>query len=148
MKIFFLSSVIFSHAILQAQNAITSNFVEGGKTLIELIRVLKPAKTLYIPTTDINPDSCASKKQADVSFKNRTNKMILVSLYLRTGNLYDAEPLSLKLAPASQESLYEVKSGIYKYRIETDSSGQRAVLHEGELKLLPCDKLIKEIKSY
>ena len=146
MKTFLLSAAIFIHTMLQAQNALTSNFVEGGRTLIELIKILKPAKTAT-PASYTNTDSCASKKLADISFKNKTAKMILISLFFRNGNIYDAQPLSLKLAAVSEESLYEIKSGVYKYRIETDSSGQKTVLHEGELKLQPCDKLVKEIKS-
>ena len=81
------------------------------------------------------------------SYIDKTGKTIIVSLYARNGNVYDTQALSLKLSPLTQESLYEIRTGIYKYRIETEGEDERVLLHEGELKLQPCDKLVKEIKS-
>jgi hypothetical protein len=147
MKTFLVFAVIAVPVMLPAQNAITSNVVEGGKTLVELIKVLKPPKAIYTTASYPGTDSCASKKMADISFKNKTDKIIQVFLFLRTGNTYETQALSLKLAPSSQESLYDVKAGIYKYRIESDIAGQITVMHEGELKLQPCDKEVKEIKE-
>lgn len=145
MRKIILTVAILIPVALQAQNAITSNLVEGGRTLVELIRVIrmpKPSNTsanLYI-------DSCSSKKLADISFKNKTNKTISVFLFFRQGNEYDTLGLTLKLGPMSQENLYDIKSGIYKYRIETVVDEETEVMHEGELKLQPCEKGIREIK--
>lgn len=149
MKKLLITAVIFIPAVLQAQNAITSDIVEGGKTLIELIKVIRSPRVITAviskPQTSYT-DSCGIKKLADISFKNKTGNTVQVNLYLRIENAYVAIPLTMTLAAFSQESLYELKTGIYKYKIETGKENDTSTLHEGELKLYPCDKLIKEIK--
>jgi len=149
MKKFILLAAILIPVALQAQNAITSNFVEGGKTLVELIRVIRSPKPASAVVSNMYADSCGSKKLADISFKNKTDKTIRVLLFIRIGNTYDTQALSLKLSPMSQESLYDIKTGIYKYRIESETGDdeERIILHEGELKLQPCDKTVKEIRG-
>lgn len=144
-----LFAVICIPAASQAQNAITSNLVEGGKTLVELIKVIRTPRTPTTATVSyINTDSCGSRKLADISFKNRTDKAAQVSLFLRIGNAYEVKPLVLTLAALSQESFFELKAGVYKYKIETDEEGIKVIMHEGELKLQPCDKAVKEIKAW
>ena len=146
MKTYLLIAVMSVPAISHAQTTNISNYLEGGKTLVELIKVIKPQKNLVSSASFNSTDSCAIKKLADISFKNKTDKTIHVCLYFRVGNIYETQGLSLQLAPSSQENLYDVRSGIYKYRIETDTNGQKSVLQEGELKLQSCDKLVKEVK--
>ncbi|MBK8609745.1 MAG: hypothetical protein IPL84_07300 [Chitinophagaceae bacterium] len=147
-KLLFVAAV-FIPAGLYAQNTLTSDIVEGGKTLVELIRIFRaPA---VVVSTNMQPaityvDSCSAKKLADISFKNKTDKNVEVSLYLRVGINYDTKPLMLTLSAFSQESLYELKAGIYKYKITVSAEQKMQILHEGELKLLPCDKLVREIK--
>lgn len=149
-KILFIAAAIIP-AVLQAQNTLTSDLVEGGKTLVELIKVFKMPRivTTAEPVTVANYiDSCGIKKLADISFKNKTNETVQVQLFLRTGNTYSVQPLSLTLSALSQESLYSLKTGIYKYKVETGlEDDELKTLHEGELKLEPCDKLIREIKE-
>ena len=72
---------------------------------------------------------------------------MIVSLSFRIGNVYEQQVLSLRLSPSAQESLYDLRAGIYKYKMETDFNGQRTLLHEGELKLAPCEKAVKDIKD-
>ena len=147
MTIFLLSAAIAAPVMLHAQNAITSDFVEGGKVLIELIKVIRTPRPVSAPASYSSTDSCVSKKLADISFKNKTDKTVWVSLYLRNGNIYDTPALSLKLSAYSQESLYDLKTGIYKYTIESEVEEAMVIIHQGELKLQPCDKLVKEIKG-
>ena len=147
MKKIILTAVICFPGVLQAQSAITSDLVEGGKALVELVKVILTFRTPSTTATYNSADSCGSKKLADISFKNKTDKSVVVSLFLRIGNGYDVKPLVLTLAAQSKESLYELKAGVYKYRVETEVDGKKEVLHEGELKLQPCDKTIKEIKA-
>ncbi len=137
---------VFSSA--QPANSNASTFLEGGKTLIELIKVIKPQKSALSPAASYqNPDSCSIKRVADISFLNKTNKVIVVSMYFRTGNVYEEQELSLRVSPSAQESLYDLRAGIYKYKMESDCDGQRTILHEGELKLAPCEKAVKDIKG-
>ena len=147
MKTLLLFIGISIPVISSAQPTSASNLLDGGKTLIELIRVLKPSKASLTTAAYQSPDSCSLKKKADISFRNKTDKTMIVSLFFRTGNMYEAQPVSLQLSASSQESLYELRAGIYKYRIEADSAGQRTLLHEGELKLSPCEKAVKDIKG-
>ncbi len=146
MKILLLTVLCFTIGA-KAQNSITSDIVEGGKTIVELIRIIKTPRITMTTTSYNKPDSCESKKLADISFKNKTGKPVQISLFMRTGNEYEAKPLILNVSPLTKESLYEIKSGIYKYKIETDVDGKTMILHEGELKLKPCDKAVREIKD-
>lgn len=147
MKTLLLFISISIAALSSAQPANVSNFLEGGKTLIELIKVIKPQKASLSTAAYQSPDSCSIKKIADISFKNKTEKTMLVTLYFRVGSIYEQQPLTLQLSPSTQETLYDIRSGIYKYKIENDSSGAKTLLHEGELKLSPCEKAAKEIKG-
>jgi hypothetical protein len=145
MKILLLAALCFTVEV-KAQTTLTSDLVEGGKTIVDLIRVIKTPRTTITPASYMNPDSCGSKKLSDICFKNKTDKTIQVSLYLRTGNVYEIKPLLLNVSPSSKESLYEIRSGIYKYKIEVETAGIKTILHEGELKLQPCEKATREIK--
>ena len=147
MKTLLLFTAIAIPALSTAQPPNASNILEGGKTLIELIRVIKPQRNALNTTAYQSPDSCSQKRIADISFKNKTDKTMIVSLFYRAGNVYEQLPSSLLLSPATQESLYELRAGIYKYKIESDSSGQRKILHGGELKLAPCEKAVKDIRG-
>jgi len=147
MKTLLLFTVIAIPVFSSAQPTNASNFLEGGKTLIELIKVIKPQRTGLTPAPYQGPDSCSIKKIADISFRNKTDKVMVVSMYFRMGNAYEQQALSLRLSPSAQESLYDLRAGIYRYKMESDSSGQRILLHEGELKLAPCEKAVKDIKG-
>lgn len=149
MRNLLLTIALCLPAMAIAQNTITSDLVEGGKTLVELLKVIRMPRN--IPTDVTTPatiitDSCRTKKLADICFKNRSNQVIRVSLFLRNGNDYAAKPLSLTISSLTQESLYELRCGIYKYNITTGDDEEAVILHEGELRLEPCDKLIREIK--
>lgn len=149
MRYLLLFAVLCAHEGLQAQNSLTSDIVEGGKTLVELIKVIRAPR--LEAAADLNPairymDSCQAKNLADIRFKNKTEKIVEVYLFQRNGNGYTEKPLVLTLAGFSQESLFELKAGIYKYKIETLEDGEPLTLHQGELRLNPCDNLLREIK--
>jgi len=126
----------------------TSDIIEGGKALVELISVLKKGKvegpsSLIAGKTRI--DSCAVKQQSDLCFKNSTAKDLVISIYKRNDGGYEIQPFTVKVIAKKQECLYELHSGIYKYRIEVDSGGVKTLLNEGEMKLQPCDNMQREI---
>lgn len=124
------------------------NLIEGGKALIQLITTLRKEKGYHLQLTGKNTgfDSCAGKKLADLCFKNSSGKDLGVTLHLRTDTGYEPRPFSVKMLPGKQECLYELKSGIYKYRVETGTK-EKILLSEGEFKLNPCDNLKKELKD-
>ena len=46
------------------------------------------------------------------------------------------------------ECLYELKSGIYKFKIEIEGEDEKRIVYrEGELKLIACENIVKEIKQ-
>lgn len=149
MKIPIMALAILVNTGSSAQNNTAANIIEGGKTLVELVRVFKTPKYLLAPQPAIlveKKDSCAVKNTSDISIKNATDKPLLVSIYRRNGNLYDPGVLSLKILPRNQETLYELKAGIYKIKYETEEDDDTRTLNEGEIKLMACNNIYKEIK--
>lgn len=140
--------------LVNAQNNLTTTIIEGSKTLVDFLRVFKTPKVnmVQIPatkhTTASGVDSCYSKGLADITYKNTSGKTMQVSLYKRNGALYAATPLTLRIGNNSQENLFEISSGIYKYKTEyEDADDKKVIYREGEMKITPCDKLVKEIKK-
>lgn len=131
-----------------AQNNTASNIIEGGKTLVELVRVFKTPKNSLIsePVAEKRADSCSLKSTTDACIKNSTGKPLLVSLYRRNGNVYEAGILTLKISPKNQECLYELKAGVYKMKLETEENGVRVSIREGEIKLNACENIFKDVK--
>jgi hypothetical protein len=149
MRAFILTAVVLININASAQNNTAANIIEGGKTLVELVRVFKtPKNSLALePVIPKRTDSCAMKNTTDICVKNSTGKPLLVSLFRRNGNLYEAAVLSLKILPKNQECLYELKSGIYKIKLETEEKGIKTSFKEGEIKLNPCENVFREIKN-
>ena len=98
MRTFILAAATLIYINTAAQNNTTANIIEGGKTLVELVRVFKTPKYSFAqhPVALIEKkDSCAVKNISDVSIKNSTENPLLVSIYKRNGNLYEAGVISL-----------------------------------------------------
>jgi hypothetical protein len=148
MRKLILSAVVLFTLAASAQNYTTSNIIEGGKTLVELVRVFKAPRYAIYPQNFVEKkDSCLLKNICDLSFKNSTDKGLYISLYKRNGNLYEANVLTMKVLPKAQEYLYELKSGIYKFKIQIDGEDDKLIVYrEGELKLTACENMIREIK--
>jgi hypothetical protein len=134
--------------IATAQNNLTSNIIEGGKTLVDLIRVFKTPKATNAANNGVTvTDSCSIKNLVDITYKNSGTRAVFISLYKRTGAVYSIQPLTLKVQAGSRESLYEIPAGIYKYKIEYAEGEIKVLYKEGEIKIQPCDKLQKEISG-
>jgi hypothetical protein len=149
-KLFFL---LLMNSCLSAiaQSNLTTTIIEGSKTLVDLVKVFKTPRTSLVPTNSTASttiDSCYNKGLADITYKNMSGKTMQVSLYKRNGNIYVVVPLTLRIGNNSQESLYEIASSIYKYKIEYDDEDDKKIIYrEGEIKINACDKLVKEIKK-
>lgn len=143
--------MLFSLFIFTAVHAQSSveNFIEGSKTIVQLISFLKKSKFSGhgSPDKPFIPDSCAQKMLADLCFKNSTSKDLAISLFKRIESGYEWKPFTVKVLPKKQECLYELKCGIFKYMIETDNNTGKVLLSEGEFKLQPCDNMKREIKE-
>ena len=148
MRAFFLTAVVLINMNTAAQNNTATNIIEGGKTLVELVRVFKmPRYLMYIQPVVEKKDSCAIKNITDFTIKNSTGKPLLVSLYRRNGNIYEAGVLSLKILPKNQETIYEIKAGIYNMKFETEADDEKQIIRQGEIKLVGCQNIFKEIKN-
>lgn len=148
MRAFILATVVLVNLNIAAQNNTATNIIEGGKTLVELVRVFKmPRYLMYIQPVVEKKDSCAIKNITDFTIKNSTGKPLLVSLYRRNGNIYEAGILSLKILPKNQETIYEIKAGIYKIKFETEADDEKKIIREGEIKIISCENVFKEIKN-
>ena len=149
MRAYILTAVVLININTSAQNNTAANIIEGGKALVELVRVFKmPRYFMPLPQPVVEKkDTCLIKNISDFTIKNSTNKTLLVSLYRRNGNIYEPGVLSLKILPKNQETLYELKAGIYKMKFETEEDEEKKVFREGEIKLNACENIFKEIKN-
>ncbi len=148
MRALILVAIMAITACTTAQNNITSNIIEGGKTIVELVRVFKTPKTAMVQqSTTEKKDSCAVKAVSDVCIKNLSANPVIVSLYRRNGSVYETTALSVKVLSKNQEFLYEVRAGIYKMKIETDAAEGKKLFKEGEMKINACENVYKEIKT-
>jgi hypothetical protein len=143
MRVIILLMVSLASLTAAAQTT-TAHLIDGGRAIVELIKVLKKNKSTNI-NNKVVEDSCAIKQKADLCFKNSSTKDLTISLYKRTDTGYEAQPFTMKVITKKQECWYELRSGIYKYKIELDASAVKVLISEGELKLLPCDNMQREI---
>ena len=131
-----------------AQNNTAGNIIEGGRVLVELVRVLKIPKCNIVPQPVVErKDSCFVRNVCDLCLKNASGKSVVVSLYKRSGNGYEAGVLSCKILPRNQECWYDLRSGIYKLKIEKEDDEDLLLYQEGELKLVACTNTYREIKD-
>lgn len=151
MRKLLIAAMLLMAAKLKAQNNTVSNIIEGGRALVELVKVFRtPKNNLTTPAVanTVNKDSCSTRGLADVCYKNNLGKTISISLYKRNGNAYATMPLSLTIIPNIKECVYEIQTGIYKYKIEfEDDEDKKTIYAEGEIKLQACDKFYREIKK-
>jgi hypothetical protein len=150
MRVMIIVVAMVTAISVTAQNNITANIIEGGKTLVDLLRIIKTPKEGFVQqnfTTSEKKDSCSSKSITDVCIKNSTGIPVSVNLVKRNGNSYEASVLSVKVLPKNQEYLYELKAGVYKLKIETEENGVKKILQEGEIKLIACQNFYKEVRN-
>ena len=150
MRKYLLIAACLYGTAASAQNSTASNLIEGGKTLVELVRVFKTPKNNIITNNaaiQTKTDSCSIKNISDLCFKNTTGKSLYISLFKRNGAVYETTALTITVLPKAQECWYELRAGIYKFKIETDDAqDKRFIFREGELKLTACENAVKEIK--
>lgn len=148
MKKLLLSSVITISLTVTAQSNTALSFIEGSKSLVELVKTFKTPRTAMNASSVIQAkDSCAAKGISDFSVKNNTGKPMLVNLYRRTANGYDNNSFTLRVLPKNRVWLYELKCGIYKIKIETEEDGTEKIYTEEEIKLTPCQNPVHIIQA-
>lgn len=150
MKKIVLAVMLLQNLTASSQSNAASNIIEGGKVIVELVRVLKmPAWSGFQQHVVEKVDSCKLKAVTDLCYKNSSGKSLYISLYKRNGNGngYETSVLTMMVLPKNQECWYELRSGVYKFKIETEGEDEERVLYrEGEMKLAACENIVKEIK--
>jgi hypothetical protein len=147
MKKLFFTAVIALSVTASAQNNTAYNIIEGSKTLVELIRVFKtPRAAIITPGPNLLTDSCTIKGTSDFCVKNNTAKPLTVTLYRRNGNVYDVAVLTMSILPNNRECLYDIKSGIYKMKLETGEEGDKKTFREGEIRINSCENPVENIQ--
>lgn len=136
-----------------AQKNTVNNIIEGGRVVADILRIIKTPKNSVAYSAGIvqpsitTTDSCAAKSLANICYKNSSGKNLYITLYKRNGNVYAALPLTLVMPVNSKECLYEIQSGIYKYKIEYENEEEeKIILREGEMKIAACDDKQEELK--
>ena len=148
MKKLIIIGVLAPFCVFAQGNPVTE-VVEGGKALVELIKIFKsPRQKLKANVNEESSpvaDSCATLQRSDLCFKNATGNSLIVSIYKRNGDSYAAQPFTIKILSQNEECWYEMKAGIYKYRIEIDAGLSKSVMREGEFRLEACENMQREI---
>ena len=147
LSMFLLSLLLFKRVMGQAS---AESIIAGGRAIIELITVLqknKPPIAGNLKERQTVADSCAVKQHADLCFRNSTSRELTISICKRNDTTYEPNVFSVKVLKKKKECLLELRSGIYKYRIEADEGNSKILFSEGEFRLQPCDNMLREIKE-
>jgi hypothetical protein len=140
MKYIILSLTLLYASVLTGQvNQSPNKILETGKTLVEIIKVLKPAK---------NEKECLARKVGDLCFKNETRNKVKLSVFQRNDSGYVKEPFRLVLLALTEECFFELAAGVYKYQIDIlQADGTIEILKIGEVKMKACERTIREITT-
>lgn len=107
--------------------------IEGGKVVVELIKVLKGKKDL-----EKNP-GCKSG-HADLCSINESSATITVTLYHRVTN----EKREIVIQPLMRECFIQIASGVWTYDLRLSSNAPS--IRKGDLLIEPCENITMNIK--
>jgi len=141
MKFIILFCLQFGTGYLLAQNPpTTSNIVEGGKVLVELVKVFKknpPQPGLQGPENNLS----------DICFTNSTSDNLFIDLSRKINDTtYRNLPTAVSLTANAHECLLELSPNVYHYKIYKKLNGVQSLSLEGDIRLLPNEKMEREIK--
>lgn len=140
---------------LSAQTA-AYTIIEGSRTLVELIKVFRTPRQQVVGdrragngsnSNSLSIDSCEIKQRSDLCYSNKSSRSLIITIYKRTEEGYEAQPFTMKVLSQKEECWFEMRAGIYKYRIELDATPTRVLLREGEFKLEACENMKREISD-
>lgn len=138
-----------------AQNT-ASTIIEGSRTLVELIKVFRTPRQQIVGDrragngsngNAISIDSCEIRQRSNLCYSNKSSRSLVITIYRRTDDGYEAQPFTMKVLSQKEECWFELKAGIYKYRIELDATPNKVLLREGEFKLEACENMKREISD-
>lgn len=131
-----LSFVISNAQIPSKANSI----LEGSKVLIDLVKIFKKG---VVQDGLHNTDNISS----DICFTNSTHENLYIELSRKLNDtIYRTLPNSVSLTANSHECLLELSPNVYHYRIYKRMNTTLLLSLEGEIKLVPNEKIEHEIK--
>ena len=123
-----------------AAQATQNTLVESGKLLVELVKIFK--KNPLQQGVQMNGNN-----SSDLCFTNSTTDYLFIEVLKKINDsLYKVLPGSISLTPQAHECLLELPSSIYHYRVYKKNNGTQSLSLEGDLKLVPNEKMEREIK--
>ena len=124
---------------LPAQS-IPNKLVESGKILVELVNIFKKNPLPY------SQDGKAINS-SDLCFTNSTTENLLIEISKKINDSsYKLLPASICLNSNAHECLMELSSTIYHYKVYKKQNMAQVLLLEGELRLIPNEKMERQIK--
>ena len=126
--------------VLFAQNPPTANnIVEGGKVLMELVKVFKKSLPQGLQPFENN--------SSDICFTNSTPDNLYIELAKKVNDsTYKNLPTALSLTTNAHECLLELPANVYHYKMYKKVNGIQSLSLEGDLRLVPNEKMEREIK--
>ena len=140
MRSFYIILIILLTCFNVFAQSVTNNLVEGGKILVELVKIFKKSP---LPLNHHGPEINSS----DLCFTNSTNENLYVEVSKKINDsTYKILPASVSLNTNAHECLLELSAVVYHYKVFKKISGAGILLLEGELRLSPNEKMEREIK--
>ena len=137
--IVFCSQLYFGFSLAQSPVS-TNNFVEGGKVLVELVKIFKKN-----PGQQITPG--LENNSSDLCFTNSTVDNLFVELSKKINDsTYKNLPGTISLTAKAHECLLGLSATVYHYKVYKKINGAQVLSLEGELRLLYNEKMEREIK--
>ncbi|HPH84676.1 MAG TPA: hypothetical protein PLC48_04425 [Ferruginibacter sp.] len=139
MKWMITVGICFFNTNLVAQLP-ANQITEGGKVLIELVKVFK--KT---PTGKTDPGG--QRGGSDLCYNNTSNNDLLIEFSVKVNDsMYKPLPNPLNLKANSQECLLELSPGIYHYKIYRKEGQEPMIYLEGDIRLKANEKMERKIR--
>jgi hypothetical protein len=117
-----------------------NQIAEGGKVLIELVKVFKKAPSG-------KTDQGSQRGGSDLCYNNTSANDLLIELSVKLNDsLYKPLPNPLNLKANSQECLLELSPGIYHYKIYRKDGQETVIYLQGDIRLKANEKMERKIK--
>ncbi len=140
MKTYILAFLALLSVIQLPAQTTSNNLVEGGKLLVELVKIFNKNPV---------PQNLHSQENysADLCFINSTADNLLIEVSKKLNDsTYKILPASISLSSKAHECLLEISCTVYHYKVYRKQPGPQVLMLEGELRLAPNEKMEREIK--
>ena len=117
-----------------------NNIVEGGKVLVELVKVFKKNSLAQGTRSTDNASS-------DLCFKNNTIDNLYIEFSKRVNDsTMKTLPFSISVTVNAHECLLELSPSLYHYKVFKKNYTGQVLSLEGDIRLVPNEKMEREIR--